>query len=235
MKSVRMAFLLAFIILFSSCKDIIFNNPLDPEASKGEVIVLKVLNTNFPGEGELAFDGEKLWKIYGSGRLVAFDRETGGKIRELFIPSSKGLVFLDDYLYLSSSENYLTIVNPLSGDFISNLLTGEKYFEFITKTGDKIIGYDKKSSRFFLFDPESGESEELFKLTGFNIGGVSIYQGFLIITEKNSASIYLFNTNGKVEKVYSSPISDISGISVDENSYIYLASSDGKIYKITLP
>ncbi len=235
MKYIKIVFLSVFIIIFSNCKDIIFNNPLDPNGEKGVLIIIKILNTNSMGEGDLAFDGEKIWRTAENGRLIAFDRETGERIREIPSAYASGIAFSGNYLYLASETNYLTMINPLSGDIVQNFLTGELYFKFIANSESRIIGYDTKSSYFFTFEPETGEFEKLFRLTGFSMGGISLYKGNIILTEKNSSSIFLFDLSGNVLSVYSAPANEISGITVDENFYVYILSSDGKIYKVSLP
>ena len=235
MKYIKIVFLLAFTILFNDCKDIIFNNPLDPNAAKGVVVTIKILDTEIMGIGELSFDGEKLWKCSNSGNLIAFDLESGERIREISSLFAEGITFLDDYLYIATERNYLTLINSLSGDIVQNISTGELYFKFIVSYGNKIIGYDTKSASFFTFDPNTGESEKLFSLTGFNIGGIDIYKNNLILTEINSSSIYIFDLNGEVKSVYSSPATEISGIAVDQTYYVYISSSDGKVYKVSIP
>ena len=56
----------ASIILFSSliilncCKDIAFNNPLDPNASKEVLKVIRIIETSLMGRGDISYDGGKL-------------------------------------------------------------------------------------------------------------------------------------------------------------------------------
>ena len=71
---------LAFLLL-NSCKDIVFNNPLDPDASAEAVQIIKVITTSLSGKGDICFDGEKFWKIENYGSLNAFDMESGTIIR----------------------------------------------------------------------------------------------------------------------------------------------------------
>ena len=192
MKLKKIIYLLVFIIFFSSCKDIIFNNPLDPNASKGVLKTVKIITTNVTGDGDLCYDGEKLWKISPFGRLVALDIDSGAKIREFSGFGGDGADYYNEKIYISSGYDYLTLVNVLSGDLEQNLLTSNTYFKFIAFKDGKIIGFDTKSSYFIEFNLETYEKKKLFRLTGFNIGGISVYGDDLIITEKDSDSVYLF-------------------------------------------
>jgi len=231
----RIIYLLAFIISFSSCKDIVFNNPLDPNASKGVMKTVKIITTGYTGEGDICFDGEKIWKIFPSGRLIAFDMESGTKIRELASSGGFGIDYYQDKLYVSSDNDYLPLINVLSGDLEQNLLTSNIYYKFITINDNNIIGFDTKSSYFIELNLETFEKKQLFKLTGFNIGGISMFGNDIIITEKDSNSVYIFDTEGKVRGVYSAPSNNVVGVAVDNGFNIYLSFSDGKIYKVILP
>ncbi len=235
MKLKKIILLSVFIISFNSCKDIIFNNPLDPNASKGVMKTVKIFSTAFKGEGDICFDGEKLWKISPYGRLIAFDIESGAKIRELSVEGGYGISYYNDKIFIGLSYDYLILINSLSGELEQNLLTPNIYFKFITVRQNKIIGFDTKSSYFIEFDLVSYKKRELFNLSGFNIGGISMYGEDIIITEKDTDSVYLFDEQGGVKAVYSAPTNNITGVAVDNNLYIYLASADGKIYKVILP
>jgi outer membrane protein assembly factor BamB len=226
---------LAFIISFSSCKDIIFNNPLDPNASKGVMKTIKIITTDYIGAGDICYDGEKIWKISPSGKLIAFDTESGTKIRELTSSGGLGIDYYKDKLYTCSGDDYLSLINVLSGDLEQNLLTSNIYYKFIIINDNKIIGFDTKSSYFIELNLDSFEKKQLFKLTGFNMGGISMFGSDIIITEKDSNSVYIFDTNGKVKGVYSVPSSGVEGVAVDNGFNIYLSFSDGKIYKVILP
>ena len=52
MKSGKIILISVFIILFNACKDVIFNNPLDPGASKAQFQVIKVISTPVYGPGD---------------------------------------------------------------------------------------------------------------------------------------------------------------------------------------
>ena len=235
MKLKRILLLLVFIISFNSCKDIIFNNPLDPNASKGVMKTVKIITTPFSGDGDICYDGEKLWKISPFGKLVAIDLESGTKIREITGYGGYGIIYNKDNLYLASGYDYLTVLNALSGDLEQNLLTSNIYFKFLTVRTDKIIGFDTKSSYFIELNLENYTTKELFLLSGFNIGGIAMYGDDIIITERDSNSVYVFNMSGKVKDVYSAPFTNVCGVAVDNSYNIYLSALDGKVYKVILP
>ena len=53
MKLRTIAYILVCIFLFNSCRDVIFNNPLDPDASRELLKIIKTLSTNLGGEGDI--------------------------------------------------------------------------------------------------------------------------------------------------------------------------------------
>ncbi len=242
MKRERIALTWVYIIVFNilflnGCKDIVFNNPLDPNATKEAVKVIQVLDTSLRGEGDIAFDGEKFWKTGPSSELIAFDRESGLIIREVTATSATGVTFFNNLIYLcdGKSDNILYAVDPLSGDIINRISTRDIYPAFITTSGGKLIIYDYRSSGIVEYDLESGNSKHLFSAPGLNIGGIESYKSGLLISDMNTDSIYYFSMSGDVIKVFSSPASGISGIGVDSSSYIFLLMLDGKVYKVSLP
>ena len=240
MKWVKTVLISVFIILFNffySCKDIIFNNPLDPNASKDVLTILRVIETTLAGRGDLSFDGEKIWKIDLSGKLVAVDRESGIVIRSFSTDPGTGVSFFKDKIYLCNGEgeNILVSIDPLSGDILNRVSTREIHAAFLTGTSDQLLVFDVRSSGIFEYDPETGASTRLFEISGLNIGGIAVYKGGLLISDMNTDTIYRFTLSGDVISVFSSPASGVGGLTVDTGDYVYLFMLDGKIYKVSLP
>jgi len=239
-KQVKTVSILIFTILFSlcySCKNVVFDNPLDPNASKAVVDIIKVMETVLVGRGDLAFDGEKLWKIDNSGFLTAIDRESGIVIRSFSSSPGTGISFLKDKLYICNArgENTLITVDPLSGDILNRISMREIYPGYLANDGDQLIIYDTRSSGVYSYDPETRDSIRLFELSGLNIGGIAVYKGGLIVSDMNTDTIYHFSLSGAALSAFTSPASGIGGIAVDSGDYIYLFMLDGKIYKVSLP
>ena len=243
MKWAKINLISASIILFgsltilNSCKDIIFNNPLDPEVSKEVLKVIRVIETTLMGKGDLAFDEEKLWKIDIYGTLTAIDRESGMVIRSFITVPGTGVTFFRDGIYVCNSEgeNVLYSIDSLSGDILNRISTTDIFPGFLTAFNDRLIVYDARSAGIFEYDLETGDAIRLFEVSGINIGGIEMYKGGLLISDINTDSIYLFSLNGTVMDVFSSPAAGIGGLTVDSSDYIYLFMLDGKIYKVSLP
>ncbi len=227
---------MAFLILFSGCKDVIFDNPFDPEVSKLQVKVLKVVNTEIRGNGDLCFDGEKLWFSSSDGSLYAVEPESGVVLREVPIGGMPtGITFFQGLLYVSfGDEGDLVTVDPLSETIINEMPIGERLPYLITNDGSLLIIYDRRTEALYTFDTETGQFQFLFKITGFNPSGMEYVNGNLVIVERNNLSIYVFSLNGDILKNYNSPTSYPGGIAYDPSGYFYLLSTDGKIYKILL-
>lgn len=237
----------AFIILFSiiipaifvSCRDITFNNPLDPNASKEALKIIRVIDTPFAGPGDAAFDGEKFWKINPYGDLIALDRETATLIRTFSSVPGTGVAFFKGAIYQCNgqAENILYMTDPLSGDILDRHSTRDIYpgYLAVSTAADRLIIYDVRSAGIFHYDPETGDATRLFQVAGISVGGIETYKGGLLITDMNSDAIYLFAMNGAVINVFLSPAPGIGGVAVDNSDYIYLFMMDGKIYKVSLP
>ncbi len=223
------------LLFWASCKDIIFNNPLDPDASVEAVKIIKTMSTSLGGKGDICFDGEKFWKIDSSGNLSAFDIESGIIIRDLSAVPGTGLTFFKGKLYLCQGENILYVLDSLSGDILDRLSTTGLYPAYLTASSESLILFDQRSSGFFDYDPDSGTSHRLFQVSGITIGGIELYQDGLLVTDMNTDLIYHFSLSGAVFNVFRSPASGVGGITVDSLDYIYLLTLDGKVYKISLP
>lgn len=231
------------IILFSSlailnsCKDIAFNNPLDPNASKEVLKVIRVIDTTLMGKGDLAFDGEKFWKVDIYANLTAIDRESGTVIRSFFTVPGTGVTFFREGIYVCNGEgeNILYSIDPLSGDILNRISTTDISPGFLATFDDQLIIYDVRSAGIFEYDLDTGDSLRLFEVSGMNIGGIEMYKDGLLISDMNTDTIYRFSLSGTVTDVFSSPAAGIGGLSVDSSDYIYLFMLDGKIYKVSLP
>ena len=240
MKWVKTILLSVVIILFNSfysCKDIVFNNPLDPNASKDVLTIIRVIETALAGPGDLTFDGEKIWKIDLSGNLVAIDRESGVVIRSFSTDPGTGVSFFRDKIYICNGEgeNILVSIDPLSGDILNRVSTREIHAAFLTSTNDRLLVYDVRSSGVFEYDPETGDATRLFEISGLDIGGIALYKDGLLISDMNTDTIYRFTLSGDVIGVFSSPAPGVGGLTVDTSDYVYLFMLDGKIYKVSLP
>ncbi|MCU0287929.1 MAG: hypothetical protein MUF15_16250 [Acidobacteria bacterium] len=228
-----------FLATITSCRDIAFNNPLDPNASKEALKIIRVIDTPFGGPGDAAFDGEKFWKINSYGDLLALDRESGTMIRSFSIISGTGVSFFRGAIYLSHGkvENILYKADPLSGDILDRQSTRDLYpgYLAVSTIEDRLIIYDVRSEGIFHYDPETGNATRLFQAAGIAVGGIETYKGGLLVTDMNSDAIYFFTMNGSVIDVFLSPAPGVGGVAVDNSDYIYLFMMDGKIYKVSLP
>jgi len=227
--------LLACIILFDGCKDIVFDNPLDPDASQAALRVLKVVTTDVTGSGDLAFDGEKLWKVTPTGVLYALDMETGLVIRSFSTDGASGVAFLRDILYLCRDTNQIWVVEPLSGDSLTQISTVELVPRYLAVLEGDLLVFDSRSNGFFKYNPDEGEREFLFKVSGVAAGGIAVFRGGILVAETSTDSVYHYSLAGDVISAYRSPASGINGITVDFQDNIYLFTANGSIYKVSLP
>jgi len=232
-----MLLILPLLVIISGCKDIVFNNPLDPDASRDVLQIIRVLDTPLGGKGDIAFDGEKFWKINPYGNLTAFDQESGTIIRTFYTSPGTGVVFFRDEIYLcnESGENVLMVTDPLSGDTNNRISMRDLFPAYLTSVDQTLLIYDARSGGLFQYNPDSGDAVQLFDLSGIDIGGIALYKGDLLITDKNTDSLYRYSLDGNVQDVFSSPAAGISGVAVDNSDYVYLIMMDGKIYKVSLP
>ncbi len=227
---------LVLVILFSSCRDVIFDNPFDPEVSKLEVKVLKVVSTEIRGNGDLCFDGEKIWFSSSDGSLYAVEPESGTVLREIPIGGiPTGLTFFQGLLYVSfGDEGDIVLIDPLAETIINEMPIGERLPYLITNDGNLLIIYDRRTEAIYTFNQDTGEFQFLFKITGFAPSGMEYSNGDIVIVERNNLSIYVFSLSGEILKSYNSPTNYPGGIAYDPSGYFYLFSTDGKIYKISL-
>lgn len=231
----RAIFILAFALAFSGCRDVIFDNPFDPNASRIEVKILKIMDTRLSGNGDLCFDGEKLWFASEGGTLYAVDPDSGIITRELYVGGTpSGITFFEGRLYVGILECSILVLDPLSGDILVEFPMGEKIPAFLTNFGEKLIVYDTRSSSVFEFDPDTGVFSFMFKITGFQVSGIEEWLGNIVIVERANLSIYIFRPSGEIEKTYASPTNFPGGIARDNLDNFYLFSTDGKLYKLSL-
>ncbi len=242
MKSAKITSLWVFIILsnltfLQSCKDIAFNNPLDPDASKEVLKIIRVFQTTATGRGDIAFDGEKFWKINTLGTLTAIDKESGSQVRSFSTTPGTGVCFFDNSIYTcgENGDNMLTLLDPLSGNLLNRIPTSNLYPGFLAAANGELILYDGRSSGIFQYDPQTGSSFRLFEVPGINIGGIDLYNNNLLMVDKNTDTLYLFSMTGEITGVFASPASGMEGVAVDHNNYVYLIMTDGQIYHVSLP
>lgn len=183
------------------------------------------------------YDGEKFWKIDDFGNLTALDRESGTVIRSFSAEPGTGVAFFRDVIYFCNADggNILNTLDPLSGDIINRIPTTDISPAFLSSSNDQLVVYDLRSAGIFYYEPDSGVSQRLFGVAGLDIGGIAAYKDGILISDMNTDSIYRFTWNGEVKQVFSSPVSGIGGIAVDESNYVYIFILEGKLYKVSLP
>jgi len=226
---------LVCIFLFSTCKDVIFNNPLDPDASRELLKIIKNISTDLSGEGDITNDGEKLWKINSVGGVYAFDIESGVIIRSISGITGTGICLVEDRLFICDGSNILYSYDSLSGDLLDQISTTDIYPAFLSSFNGLIFLFDLRSSSFFQYDPITGSSEQLFQVTGFEVGGVEIFREGILFSDRNTNTIYYYSMEGEMINMYLSPATSTQGLTVDSSDYIYLLTLDGQLYKVSLP
>ncbi len=234
MKKTALPFL--FLILFSSCRDIVFDNPFDPNLSKLQVKILKVVDTTLKGNGDLCWDGEKLWFASENGTLYALEPESATVLREIPVGGMpSGITFLQGLLYVSfGADGDLITVDPVSETVINEMPMGDRLPQLITTDGNLLFIYDSRTESIYSFNQETGEFSFLFKITGFRPSGMEYSGGNIVLVERTNLSIYVISLSGEIQKTYDSPTNYPGGITVDGMGNFYLISTDGKLYKISL-
>lgn len=237
MKFIKTVWLLVFLFISEGCRDVVFNNPLDPDASREDLQILRSFSTSVSGEGDITHDGEKIWKADSSGIITAFDTLSGQTLRRLPLDSCSGIAFYNQLLYLAApDQNSLRNYDPLSGLLIQTRSTGKYYFSRVAAAENGLIAYDSRTSNIVLYDPEDGSVNSLFQISGFRPGGLGFYDGSVVVSETGSNSVYFFTLTGEVLEVYSSPVQSVSGICVDPATLlIYLITINGNVYQVTVP
>lgn len=237
MKSPKTVWFFLLAVLFSGCGDVVFDNPLDPNASRDELRLLRSVGTPAVGEGDIDHDGEKIWKADPSGTLLAVEPLSGTVLRSLNAGRFSGLAWLDgELLVCHAQSNLLRSFDPLSGSLVRTIGTGAYFFRLIAAQGRVLIGYDERSGHLVRFDPETGAGQMLFKPGGLNPGGLTVLGDRLLLSEINSQSVFVYDGTGQILAVYRSPVQNIRGICVDPRSQaLYLCTLNGTLSQVQLP
>lgn len=235
MKSKAAVLASGWLLLFSGCRDVLFNNPLDPNASTEVLQIEKIMTTTLANDGDITFDGEKFWKVNVVGGLIAFDVETGTTIRTIGGVSGTGVAVTQDRIFVCSGDNLIYSLDPLSGDIIDRIATVDIYPGFMASMDDHLLIYDLRSFAFYDYEPNSGEVQFLFQVTGVDLAGLEFYEGGILFVDRNSNSIFHYTLEGELISAYRSPASDTGGISVDASNNIYLLTLNGQLYKVSVP
>jgi len=226
---------LAAVSIFNGCRDVVFNNPLDPNASRANLTIQRVFATLLSGPGDICFDGEKIWKAGAEGRTSAFDMESGTAIRSFHLIPATGIAFLERRLYLCGEENQVLVYDPLSGSLITRISTSEVYPRLLAARETDLLLFDSRSESVFSLNPETRELQRLFQLSGLATGGMEFVEGSVLISDSASDTLYRLTYDGAVIDVYRSPLGGTAGICKDDRGYIYLMGLDGQVAKVTLP
>lgn len=213
----------------------VFNNPLDPDASRTNLTIQRVFATLLSGPGDICFDGEKIWKAGAGGSIGAFDTESGTTIRSFVLTPATGIAFLDRRLYLCGEENQIHVFDPLSGVLITRISTSRIYPRLLTARDNDLLLFDSRSESIFSLNPESGEMTRQFQLSGLATGGMEFVEGSLLIADAASDTLYRFALDGTVIDVFRSPLTGLTGVCKDDRGYVYLMGLDGQVAKVTLP
>lgn len=213
----------------------VFNNLLDPEASRENLKIQRIFTTSLSGPGDICFDGEKIWKAGNQGRLDAFDMESGVSIRSFRMEAASGVAFLNRLIYLARGDNQIHIQDPLSGTLISRITTSDILSTLIAARETDFILYDKRSNSILAYSPETREAERLFQISGLSPGGLEFFEGTILMTDTASDTIYRLAPDGAIIEVFRSPTAGVAGICADDRGYLYLMGLDGQVTKVSLP
>jgi len=206
--------ILVSITIFNSCRDISFNNPLDPNASKEAAKLIKIIDTTVSGIGDIDYKEGKIWKTTLSGTYM-IDVESGTIIRSISGKSGIGIALFEGKLYVCNSDNNIQVYDSLSGELVKQILTSNIYPQYCCFLEEKLIVFDSSSKSIAL-------------------SGLCTYNGGLLVANDQTDSIYSFSMGGEILKVFRSPATDIVGITSDDN-IIYISNINGQIYKVSLP
>lgn len=235
MKLKIIVLILVYITIFNSCKDISFNNPFDPDASKETAKIVKIIDTQTSGIGDIEYFEATLWKTTLSGNYYLLDVESGIIIRSIQGQPGNGIAIFDGRIYICNGENNIHVYDSLSGDLLKQILTTEIYPQYCFFSEERLIVFDNRSKSIFSLNIETGESMRLFEISGTVISGICSYKEGLLIADDQTDSIYFYSMTGEIRDVFRSPATDISGITRDDNNFIYIYNLNGQIYKVSLP
>ncbi len=233
MKLKIIVLILVYIAIFNSCRDISFNNPLDPNASKESAKLIKIIDTTVSGIGDIDYKDGKIWKTTLSGTYM-IDVESGTIIRSISGKSGNGIALFEGRLYICNGDNNIQVYDSLSGELVKQILTSDIYPQYCCFLEDKLIVFDNRSKSIFSLDIETGDSIRLFEVSGIDLSGLCTYNGGLLVANDQTDSIYSFSMGGEILNVFRSPATDIAGITSDDN-IIYISNINGQIYKVSLP
>jgi len=227
--------ILVFITIFNSCKDISFNNPLDPNASNESAKLIKIIKTSVSGNGDIDYDDGQIWKATNSGYYYLLDIESGMIIRTIIGKLSSGISTNKGKIYVCTGENNIPVYDSLSGELLKQILTTKIYPKYCAFLNDKLIVFDYRSHSIFNLDIETGEAIRLFEVSGIVVSGLCTYKGGVLIIDNMTDSIYFYSMNGEVSKVFHSPAKNVTGITKNDNNIIFISDINGQIYKVSLP
>ncbi len=231
---VKVFIVLGLVTVFSqACRNVIFDNPLDPNASRPELLVVKVVDTEIRGKGGMCWDGEKLWKV-AEGSLFALEPESGSVLKSFPLGNGAvGVAFLNQSLYVAYQDGHIDVVDPVSGTVLDRFSLGEVRPSYIASSQDRLFVFDELSKGLIALTLPGG-MQPLFSLSGFECGGLEGMDGKLAFVEAASLVLYLFEENGRVHSSYDIPPAEPSGLAWD-GAFLYLFSVDGRLYRLSLP
>ncbi len=224
---------LALIIIFNqACRNVIFDNPLDPNASRPELLVVKVVDTQIRGKGGMCWDGEKLWKV-GEGGIFALEPESGQVLKSFPLgDGAVGVAFFNQNLYVAYQDGQIEVVDPVSGTELDRFSLGEVRPSYIASSKEKLFVFDELSKSLIVLTLPGG-MQPLFSLSGFECGGLEEMDGKIAFVEAASLVLYLFEEDGRIQSSYDIPPVEPSGLAWD-GAFLYLFSIDGRLYRLSL-
>jgi hypothetical protein len=227
-------FLIVFsILILGSCKDRIFNNPLDPDRDiRAYEIELTLL---VPGISpmDLTFAMDSLWVVDSISRVLSLNFNSGMIIREIHVDRTvNGICYdgADLWLTVRGSSEVIR-VNIINGHVLQTLQLPKGDFHSIDHHEYRLYISDRLSRSILIVDAETGNVEATVVHPGFSLDGVAFDGTDLWTVDAIQMRIYQMDDTGGNIRVYQAPGQSAAGLAINSDN-IWCGDSAEKIYKL---
>jgi len=219
--------------LLASCKDRLFDNPLDPNGEKRAYEIMATIQTPGIVPLDLTFSEDSLWVVDTRYRVLSLNYNSGAVLRELEVEESpSGIAYDIDGLWLSLvGKPQLIKVHILHGNVLRLLNLARGNFGPVEVMGSSIYVYDRESNMIKLVDSNTGTIQKTISRPGFSLNGVAFDGTHLWVVDAQQQQIYRLNPDGDVLFTYQAPAKTVSGICFSQG-LAWLGDQTGKIYQL---